>query len=121
MSALAFTHLDQIGERGAERAIDRGPCFFCAHWSFRKTQHAWRLENCADRDLARRVEFFLKGAHRFVIRAGQIGIERKVARTVLAVVKSHDDIGSAARNIFVDRLANAWLELREIAWQTQHD
>jgi len=56
-----------------------------------------------------------------VIGAGQFGIEGEVARTVWAVVKSHDDIGSAARNIFVDRLANAWLELGEIAWQIDHD
>ena len=56
-----------------------------------------------------------------MVGAGELGIEREVARTVWAVVKSDGGISPAARNIFIDRLANAWLELGQIAWQIDHD
>ena len=88
---------------------------------FWKTHHARSLENCADGDLARRIQFLLQGAHRFVVGAGQPGIESEFARTVLTVVKSNDDICPPARDIFINRLADARLELNQIARQIDHD
>ena len=36
-------------------------------------------------------------------------------------MKGNSGIGPPARNIFIDRLANARLELRQIAWQIDHN
>src|SRR2546430_80247 len=44
-----------------------------------------------------------------------------MARAVWAVMKSNDDVRSSARNIFIDRLANARLELGQIARQIDYD
>src|SRR5206468_6175721 len=60
-------------------------------------------------------------AHRFVIRAGEFRIERELPRAVRAAVKTDRCVRATARNIFVDRLANARLELNEIARQIDDD
>ena len=56
-----------------------------------------------------------------MIRAGELGIERQIARAVCAAVKRDGGIGSAARNIFIDRLANARFKLCQIARQIDHN
>ena len=78
---------------------------------FRETHHSRSLQDCADRDFARGVQFLLQCAHRFVIGAGQLGVERQIARAIWAAVKSDGGIRPAARDIFIDRLANARFEL----------
>src|SRR5207237_5419119 len=88
MSAFAFAHLNQIGKGSVKRALDGGPYLLRAHGMFWKTHHARSLENCADGDLARRIQFLLQGAHRFVVGAGQPGIASVLARIVLTVVES---------------------------------
>ena len=79
MFAFALAHLDQVGERGAQCTIDCRPRLARVDRFFRQPHHAGRLENRADGDLARRVQFFLQGAHGFVIGARQFGIERELA------------------------------------------
>src|SRR5205823_7575753 len=121
MPAFALAHFDQIRQRGAQRAVDCGPYFFGVHLLLWKTHHTWSLKDGADRDFARGVQFLLQRAHSFVVGAGELRIKRKVARAVWAVVKSNDDVRSSARNIFIDRLANARLELGQIARQIDYD
>src|ERR1700730_6513088 len=64
---------------------------------------------------------FFKCAPRLAIGAVEFRIERELARAVRAVVISHDYIGSPARDVFIDRLANAWLEFSEIPRQIDND
>ena len=121
MFAFAFAHFNQLGQRGTKSALHGRPRFAGFDRLFRNTHYAWRLQDHADRDLARRVQFFLQCAHRFVIGAREFRIEREFARAVRAVVISHDYIGSPARDVFIDHLANAWLEISEIPRQIDND
>ena len=121
MFAFALAHFDQIGEGGAQRLFHRRPRFLGAVHLLGSAHDAGRLQDCADRDFAGRVEFFLQRPHGVVIGAGQLGIERQLASAVEAVVITDENVGSAARNIFVDRLANARLELGQIARQIDDD
>ena len=121
MFSFALAHLDQLGQRRVQRALDRGPGLVRVDVFFRRPHHAWRLQNRADGDLARRAQFFLQRAHRFVIGAGQGGIEREVARSVRAFVQCDHDIGAAARNFLVDRLPDARFQLSEVARQIHDD
>ena len=73
-----------------------GQTLFGVDIFFRRTHHARRLQDRADRDLARRAQFFLQRAHRFVIGTRQGGIEREVARSLSAIVQCDHDIGAAA-------------------------
>ena len=56
-----------------------------------------------------------------MIRARQLGIERQVSRAVGATVESNCGVGPAARDIFIDRLANTRFELGQVARQIDHD
>ena len=56
-----------------------------------------------------------------MIGAGEFRIKREMACAVWAVVKRNDHIRSASRNILVDRLADARLELGQVARQIDHD
>jgi hypothetical protein len=88
---------------------------------FRKTHHPRGLQDCADRDLAWDIQLLLQCTHRFVIRAGQLGVERQVARAVRATVESNCGIGPAARDIFIDRLANARFEFGQVPRQINYN
>jgi hypothetical protein len=63
----------------------------------------------------------LQCPHRFVIRAGQLGVERQIARAIWATVKSDGGICPAARDIFIDCLANARFQFSEVARQIDDD
>jgi hypothetical protein len=56
-----------------------------------------------------------------MVRAGEFRIERQVARAVRAAVKTHRRVCATARNVLVNRLANARLELDQITRQIDHD
>src|SRR5215472_3789704 len=51
-----------------------------------------------------------------MIRTGEFCIERQIARAVRAGVKTDCRARASARNIFIDRLANAGLELNHVSW-----
>src|SRR5438477_8788120 len=52
-----------------------------------------------------------------MIRTGEFRVERQIARAVRAAVKTDCRARAPARNIFIDRLANAGLELNHVSWQ----
>src|SRR4029077_15517955 len=60
-------------------------------------------------------------AHRVVIRARKIDIERLLPRPARTVLITNDDVGSSAGDVFVDRLPNSRFERDEIARQVNHD
>src|SRR5262249_11865788 len=55
-----------------------------------------------------------------MVRASELGIECQIARAVCAGVKRNGGIGAAARNIFIDRLANPRFKLCQIARQIDY-
>src|SRR6202011_1025406 len=72
-------------------------------------------------DFTRGIQIFLQCVHGVVIRARKLGIECEFSRSARTIVITDDDIGSSARNVFVDSLTNLWLERCQIARQIDDD
>ena len=98
MFAFPLAHFDQFAERGAQGFLERRPGFVRRKAVIGETQHPGRLQNHSDRDLAGHAQFFLQGAHAFVVGTGQGAVEREIARSAGAAVVGHDDIGASARD-----------------------
>jgi hypothetical protein len=56
-----------------------------------------------------------------MIGAGQAGIERELVRAVGPFMQSDDNVHAAARDFFVNGLANSGLERGEIARKVDND